>query len=84
MIEVCREVYVIEYDFGLYKKLMDKFSSINNIKIIYGDFLEFDCQCNINIGFQYSYNITAAILSKLTFADNPPDDIYIILQGSSK
>ena len=82
LIEVCREVYVIEYDFGLYKKLKDKFSSINNIKIIYGDFLEFELpmQYKYKVFSNIPYNITAAILSKLTFADNPPDDIYIILQ----
>jgi len=82
LIEICREVYVIEYDFNLYKHLKDKFYNINNIKIIYGDFLEFELpkEYKYKIFSSIPYNITAAILSKLTFADNPPEDIYIVLQ----
>lgn len=80
--EICKEVYVVEYDFGLYKNLKDKFYNINNTKIIYGDFLEFELpkKYKYKIFSSIPYNITAAIISKLTFADNPPEDIYIILQ----
>ena len=68
LIEICKKVYVIEYDFGLYKNLKNKFDNINNIKIIYGDFLEFELpkEYKYKVFSNIPYNITAAILSKLT------------------
>ncbi|WFA09299.1 23S ribosomal RNA methyltransferase Erm [Tissierella sp. Yu-01] len=78
----CKKLYVIEYDYNLYKGLRDKFSNEKNVEVIYGDFLEFELpiNCKFKIFSNIPYNITAAILSKLTTFSNPPDDIYIILQ----
>ena len=82
LVKKCRKLYVIEYDYNLYKSLKDKFYNIKNIEIIYGDFLEF----KLPVEYKYKvfsnipYNITAAILSKLTSDGNPPEDIYIVLQ----
>ena len=82
LVKKCKKVYVIEYDFNLYKNLKDKFYDIKNVEIIHGDFLEFELpkEYRYKIFSNIPYNITSAILSKLIFADNPPDDIYIILQ----
>lgn len=82
LVKKCKKVYVIEYDFNLYKSLKDKFYDIKNVEIIHGDFLEFELpkEYRYKIFSNIPYNITSAILSKLIFADNPPDDIYIILQ----
>ena len=73
LVKKCRKLYVIEYDYNLYKSLKDKFYNIKNIEIIYGDFLEF----KLPVEYKYKvfsnipYNITAAILSKLTSDGNP-------------
>ncbi|QUI25403.1 23S ribosomal RNA methyltransferase Erm [Vallitalea pronyensis] len=82
LVKRCRRLYVIEYDFDLYKSLKDKFYDIKNIKIIHGDFLEFKLpvEYKYKIFSSIPYNITAAILSKLTSATNPPEDIYIVVQ----
>jgi 23S rRNA (adenine-N6)-dimethyltransferase len=82
LVEKCKKVYAIEYDFNLYKILKDKFYNIKNIEIIHGDFLEFELpkEYRYKVFSNIPYNITAVILSKLTSNGNPPEDIYIILQ----
>lgn len=82
LVKRCKRLYVIEYDYDLYKKLKNKFYNIKNIEIIYGDFLEFKLPVEYKYKFFSSipYNITAAILSKLTSNANPPEEIYIVLQ----
>lgn len=78
----CNKVYVIEYDLDLYENLKVKFSNRKNIEIIYGDFLEFELpkEHRYKVFSSIPYNITAAILSKLTSSCNPPEEIYIIIQ----
>ncbi|AFS78141.1 rRNA (adenine-N(6)-)-methyltransferase [Gottschalkia acidurici 9a] len=82
LVKRCKKLYVIEYDFQLYKALKDKLSNVKNIELIYGDFLEFKLQMEskYKVFSSIPYNITAAILSKLTSSCNPPEDMYIILQ----
>ena len=78
----CEKLYVIEYDFNLYENLKDDFSNKENVEIIYGDFLDFKLpkEYKYKIFSSIPYNITAAILSKLTSFINPPEDMYIIVQ----
>ena len=82
LVKKCKKLYVIEYDLQLYKALKDKLSNTKNIELIYGDFLEFKLQVEskYKVFSSIPYNITAAILSKLTSSCNPPEDMYIILQ----
>lgn len=82
LIKRSKKLFVIEYDYQLYKGLKNKFSNKKGIEIIYGDFLEFQLptEYKYKIFSNIPYNITAAILSKLTLADIPPEDIYIIIQ----
>lgn len=82
LIKRCKEVYVIEYDYYLYKKLKNKFNNAKNIRLFYDDFLKFQLPSDYKykIFSSIPYNITAAILSKLTSSYNPPEDIYIIIQ----
>lgn len=78
----CEKLYVVEYDYNLYRGLKDTFSNEKNIEIIYGNFLEFELpkDYRYKVFSSIPYNITAAILSKLMYVDNSPEDIYIILQ----
>ena len=82
LVKRCRRLYVIEYDYDLYKKLKNKFYNIRNIEIIHGDFLGFELpvEYKYKVFSSIPYNITAAILSKLTSNANPPEEIYIVLQ----
>ncbi len=82
LVEKCKKLYVVEYDYHIYKKLRNRLSSIKNIEIVYGDFLEFELpkEHSYKVFSSIPYNITAAILSKLTSSYNSPEDIYIILQ----
>lgn len=82
LIKKCKKVYVIEYDYYLYKKLKDKFNDNGNISILHEDFLKFQLpkEYEYKVFSSIPYNITAAIISKLTSSCNPPKDIYFILQ----
>lgn len=78
----CKKVYGIEYDPYLYKKLNKMFYNIENVEIWHGDFLEFSLpeKQKYKVFSNIPYNITAAILSKLTSSSNPPEDAYLIIQ----
>ena len=82
LVEKCSKVYAIEYDPYLYKKLNKMFHNIDNIEIRHGDFLEFRLpeKQKYKVFSSIPYNITAAILSKLTSSSNPPEDAYLIIQ----
>lgn len=82
LIKRSKKLFVIEYDYQLYKGLKSKFFDKKDIEIIYGDFLEFQLpiEHKYKVFSNIPYNITAAILSKLTLAEVPPEDIYIIIQ----
>lgn len=86
LVKKCRRLYVIEYDYYLYKRLKNKFNNIKSIEIIYGDFLEFELpvEYKYKVFSSIPYNITAAILSKLTSAENPPEDIYCPSEGGNR
>lgn len=82
LVNKCKKVYAIEYDPYLFKMLKRAFLYTRNVDIIYGDFLEYTLPKDhkYKVFSSIPYNITAAILSKLTSAYNPPEDAYIILQ----
>jgi len=78
----CSKVCAIEYDPYLYKKLNKMFYNIENVEIRHGDFLEFRLpeKRKYKVFSSIPYNITAAILSKLTSSSNPPEEAYLIIQ----
>ncbi len=81
----CGMVYAIEYDPYLYKKLKKMFCNIENVEIQQGDFLEFMLpeKQRYKVFSNIPYNITSAIISKLTSLHNPPEDAYLIVQGEA-
>ncbi len=78
----CSKVYAIEYDPYLCSKLNKLFYNIENVEIRHGDFLEFMLpeKQKYKVFSSIPYNITSAILSKLTSFSNPPEDAYLIVQ----
>lgn len=77
----CRQVIAIEKDPLLVAALRPQFARIANIRLHEGDFLEYRLP-----GDQYKvfasipFNITSAIVTRLTSAPVPPDDTYLIMQ----
>jgi len=80
--KTCSKVYAVEYDPYLYRKLNKMFYNIENVEIQHGDFLEFRLpeKQKYKVFSSIPYNITSAILSKLTSSYNPPEDAYLIVQ----
>ncbi len=80
-----KRIYGIEYDVHLYDELKSRFLNVENVEIIYGDFLEFNLleKYKYKVFSNIPYNITAKILLKLTSFSNPPEDIYIIIQDEA-
>jgi 23S rRNA (adenine-N6)-dimethyltransferase len=78
----CKKVYGIEYDVYLYEKLNQMFSDCKNVEILFGDFLKTGLPriSSYKVFSNIPFNITAAILAKLTLSPNPPEDAYIVIQ----
>lgn len=76
-----KKVIALEIDKNLYDKLSQRFQSIKNLELKLGDFLSYQLP-----SFQYKvfssipYNITSAIIKKITVAKNPPIDAYLVVQ----
>lgn len=82
---LCREsgsVYSVEIDRKLFDYAGSKLSHLNNLKLVFGDFLKYplpqkgDYKVFANIPFF----ITSQIVEKLTQTPNPPEDIWLIME----
>lgn len=76
-----RRVIAIEKDQRLAASLMQKFGDWPNVTIHPGDFLRYPLPRNRYTVFaNIPFNITAAIVTKLTTVENPPEVAYLAMQ----
>lgn len=76
-----QHVIAIEKDPYLAKELRQTFAHAPNITIFEGDFLRFHLPCiSYKVFANIPFNITAAIVTKLTSAPCPPEDTYLVMQ----
>jgi 23S rRNA (adenine-N6)-dimethyltransferase len=76
-----RQVVAIEKDQQLATYLIETFSGWPNVTIRAGDFLREPLPHSPYIVFaNIPFNITAAIVTKLTAAETPPDVAYLVMQ----
>ena len=76
-----RRVIAIEKDPRLTTWLQGKFESWPNVTIHQGDFLRYSLPCHpYKVFANIPFNITAAIVGKLTAAQCPPEDMYLCVQ----
>ena len=81
LLSACKEVYAIEFDKGLFDKLSSDLRDQRNLHLINDDFLLYDLpKDTYKVFSNIPFNITADILSKLLMNDNPPSDMYLIMQ----
>ncbi|UCD05488.1 MAG: 23S ribosomal RNA methyltransferase Erm [candidate division WOR-3 bacterium] len=81
LITKARRVVSIEKDRLLYKKLKEKFEGTDNILLHNADFLKFKIKDNrFKVFANIPFNITSAVIRKLAFTTNPPDESYLIVQ----
>src|SRR6266700_6588255 len=77
----CRQVIAIEKDPCLVELLHRRFAHVPNIIIHEGDFLQFRLPIShYKVFASIPFNITTAIVTRLTTATIPPDDTYLIVQ----
>src|SRR6266481_5189361 len=77
----CKQVVAIEKDPQLVAALRRRFANTPNITIHEGDFLQFRLpNVHYKVFANIPFNISAAIVTKLTTAACPPDDSYLVMQ----
>ena len=76
-----RRVIAIEKDPCLSAWLQREFAGWPNVTIHQGDFLQYRLPCHLYKVFaNIPFNITTAIVGKLTAAQYPPEDMYLCVQ----
>ncbi|HZU68165.1 MAG TPA: 23S ribosomal RNA methyltransferase Erm [Ktedonobacteraceae bacterium] len=77
----CKQVVAIEIDPCLTTMLRQRFASTPDVIIREGDFLEYHLPRKpYKVFANIPFNITAAIVTKLTLEENPPEDAYLVMQ----
>ncbi len=77
----CQQVIAIEKDLQFARFLRSKFATARNVRIAEGDFLRYDLpQKPYKVCANIPFNITTAIVTRLTTVQNPPEDTYLIMQ----
>ena len=77
----CHQVIAIEKDFLLVNALRARFAMTTNIRLHEGDFLDYRLPGgHYKVFASIPFNITSAIVTRLTTAPVPPDDTYLIIQ----
>jgi 23S rRNA (adenine-N6)-dimethyltransferase len=77
----CKQVVAIEKDPQLSALLLQKFAGMPNVSIHEGDFLHYRLPRKPYKMFaNIPFNITKAIVTRLTAAEYPPEDAYLAMQ----
>ncbi|MCE5209517.1 MAG: 23S ribosomal RNA methyltransferase Erm [Chloroflexi bacterium] len=77
----CKQVVAIEKDAALSSALRQKFVHQSNLTIHTGDFLSHPLPREpYKVFSNIPFNITSAIVARLTTTTNPPEDAYLVMQ----
>jgi 23S rRNA (adenine-N6)-dimethyltransferase len=77
----CRQVLAVEKDSRLVEDLRVRFGDAGNVALFEADFLEFPLPMTAYKVFaNIPFNITSAIVAKLTSGASPPGDAYLAMQ----
>jgi len=79
--KMCKKVIAMEVDKDFVKKLKLKFDNIQNVEIREGNFLSIQLpKLGYKVFSNIPFNITAAIINRLTETENPPLDSFLFVQ----
>ncbi len=87
---LCRKAdYVcsIEIDKKLYEHTKERLKNVNNLKIIFGDFMKYKLpdKGNYKVFSNIPYYLTTEIVRKLTENANPPSEMWLVMEkGAAK
>lgn len=81
LLKKSNKVIAFEIDENLVKKIKAKLGSHDNLEIIQGDFLNYKLPNKpYKVFSNIPFNISSAVIKKLTEAPQPPNDAYLIVQ----
>jgi len=81
LLEKAGKVVAFELDRNFFNKLVQKFQNEKSLELRLEDFLASNLpDYSYKIFSNIPFNITSAIIKKLTLASNPPEDTYLIVQ----
>ena len=81
LVKASGKVIAFEIDTDLYRKLRLRFQNTTELVLKLGDFLNYPLpNYSYKVFSNIPFNITSAVLKKLTQTLNPPDDAYLIVQ----
>lgn len=76
-------VLAIEFDRETFKKLQNNTKNLENVEVLYADFLRFNLSKlpkNYKVCANIPFHLSSPIIQKLTTTQNSPKSIYLILQ----
>jgi len=77
----CGQVVAVERDPALVRHLLRRFDAAPRVAIHEGSFLDFALpHAPYKVFANIPFNVTAAIVARLTDAPRPPDDAYLVMQ----
>jgi len=77
----CRQVVAVERDPALVRRLRRRFDAAPRVTVHEGDFLVFPLpHAPYKVFANIPFNVTAAIVARLTAAPYAPDDAYLVVQ----
>lgn len=77
----CHQVLAIEKDPDLASRLPDRIGQMSNVVVFEADFLHFPLPVTpYKVFANIPFNVTTAIVSKLTSGSSPPEDAYLVTQ----
>lgn len=81
LIKASGKVIAFEIDSNLFGKLEHRLEGIKSVEVRLGNFLDYPLpNYPYKVFSNIPFNITSAVIKKLTEAQNPPADTYLILQ----
>lgn len=81
LLKQCRSVIAFEIDRNLFNKLSQRFQDDKTLELRFGDFLFHNLPNQpYKVFSNIPFNITSAVIKKLTQASCPPEDAYLIIQ----
>lgn len=87
LIKICDNVNAFEIDFKLYDKLINQLGSIKNLNLNHIDFLKADLPSHepYKVFSNIPFSVTSDIIRKLTTAENPPAEMWLVMEkGAAK
>ena len=81
LLKKAKKVIAFEIDKNLFNKLTQRFENERLVELKQGNFLTHSLpSCSYKVFSNIPFNITSEVIKKLTQANNPPEDAYLIIQ----